>query len=160
MVPYCTIWYHIVQYDTILYNMIPYCTIWFEGVCLTHVILAPGACGGGVWAPLPDTTSGGFPGIRGFRGFRGFRGKVPGGSIESIEIRVWAIFDRKAGSQKLKVIKNTQDVNGISILHIFEYFCIFWYIFDFTSKTMWMLTMFSPGSHFCLPIDPFSARNH
>ena len=22
MVPYCTIWYHIVQYDTILYNMI------------------------------------------------------------------------------------------------------------------------------------------
>jgi len=27
MIPYCTIWYHIVQYDTILYNMIPYCTI-------------------------------------------------------------------------------------------------------------------------------------
>ena len=24
---YCTIWYHIVQYDTILYNMVPYCTI-------------------------------------------------------------------------------------------------------------------------------------
>ena len=35
MIPYCTIWYHIVQYgtilyDTILYNMIPYCTIWYH----------------------------------------------------------------------------------------------------------------------------------
>ena len=30
----------------------------FEGVCLTHVILTPGACGGGVRAAVPDTTSG------------------------------------------------------------------------------------------------------
>ncbi len=30
----------------------------FEGVCLTHVILTPGACGGGVQAAVPDTTSG------------------------------------------------------------------------------------------------------
>ena len=30
MISYCTIWYHIVQYDTILYNMIPYCTIWYH----------------------------------------------------------------------------------------------------------------------------------
>ena len=30
MIPYCTIWYHIIQYDTILYNMIPYCTIWYH----------------------------------------------------------------------------------------------------------------------------------
>ena len=27
MVTYCTIWYHIEQYGTILYNMVPYCTI-------------------------------------------------------------------------------------------------------------------------------------
>ncbi len=30
MVPYYTIWYHIVQYGTILYNMVPYCTIWYH----------------------------------------------------------------------------------------------------------------------------------
>ncbi len=30
MISYCTIWYHIVQYDTILYNMIPYCIIWYH----------------------------------------------------------------------------------------------------------------------------------
>ena len=30
MMPYCTIWYRIVQYGTILYNMIPYCTIWYH----------------------------------------------------------------------------------------------------------------------------------
>ena len=30
MIPYCTIWCHIVQYDAILYNMIPYCTIWYH----------------------------------------------------------------------------------------------------------------------------------
>ena len=29
MVPYCTIWHHIVQYGTILYNMVPYCTIYY-----------------------------------------------------------------------------------------------------------------------------------
>ena len=28
----------------------------FEGVCLTHVILTPGMCGGGVRAAVPDTT--------------------------------------------------------------------------------------------------------
>ena len=30
MVSYCTIWYHIVQYDIILYNMVSYCTIWYH----------------------------------------------------------------------------------------------------------------------------------
>ncbi len=30
----------------------------FEGVCVTHVILAPGACGGGVPAAVLDTASG------------------------------------------------------------------------------------------------------
>ena len=30
MVSYCTIWYHIVQYGTILYNMVSYCTIWYH----------------------------------------------------------------------------------------------------------------------------------
>ena len=28
--PYCTIWYYIVQYGMILYNMVPYCTIWYR----------------------------------------------------------------------------------------------------------------------------------
>ncbi len=32
----------------------------FEGVCLTHVILAPGACGRGARAAIPDTTLAGF----------------------------------------------------------------------------------------------------
>ena len=30
----------------------------FEGVCVTTVILAPGACGGGLRAAVLDTTSG------------------------------------------------------------------------------------------------------
>ena len=30
MISYCTIWYHIVQYDIILYNMISYCTILYH----------------------------------------------------------------------------------------------------------------------------------
>ena len=34
----------------------------FEGVCLTHVILAPGTCGGGVRAAVPDTASAGSRG--------------------------------------------------------------------------------------------------
>ena len=37
-----------------------------QGVCVTHVILTPGACGGGVRAAVPDTTlSGKFSGVSG-----------------------------------------------------------------------------------------------
>ena len=35
-------------------RMLPGC---FEGVCVTTVILAPGACGGGLRAAVLDTTS-------------------------------------------------------------------------------------------------------
>ena len=42
MIPYCTIWYHIVQYGSILYNMVPYCTIWYHivqyGIILYNMV--------------------------------------------------------------------------------------------------------------------------
>ena len=57
----------------------------FEGVCLTPVILTPGACRGEVWAALADTTSAGTAGTAGkfqkadfwkqFREFDTFLGK-------------------------------------------------------------------------------------
>ena len=37
---------------TTIYN------VYLEGVCATHVILAPGACGDGVQGAVPDTVSG------------------------------------------------------------------------------------------------------
>ncbi len=43
MISYCTIWFHIVQYGTILYNMVSYCTIWYHivqyGIILYYIIL-------------------------------------------------------------------------------------------------------------------------
>ena len=44
---------------------------WFEGVCLTHVILAPGACGYGVWGAVLDTVSGPLAGLAGLAGLPG-----------------------------------------------------------------------------------------
>ena len=42
MVSYCTIWYHIVQYGIILYNMVSYCTIWYHivqyGIILYNMV--------------------------------------------------------------------------------------------------------------------------
>ena len=45
---------------------LPY-NAWFEGVCLTHVILAPGACGYGAWGAVLDTVSTGCRGCWGCR---------------------------------------------------------------------------------------------
>ena len=48
MVSYCTIWYHIVQYGIILYNMVPYCTIWYHivqyGIILYNMVSYYIAC--------------------------------------------------------------------------------------------------------------------
>ena len=52
----------------------------FEGVCLTTVILAPGACGGGVWPALFDSISGGSEGSTGSGG----KGQIQSASDYSI----------------------------------------------------------------------------
>ena len=48
MIPYCTIWYHIVQYGIILYNMASYCTIWHHivqyGIILYNMVSYYIAC--------------------------------------------------------------------------------------------------------------------
>ena len=47
-IAYCTIWYHIVQYGIILYNMVPYCTIWYHivqyGIILYNMVSYYIAC--------------------------------------------------------------------------------------------------------------------
>ena len=69
--------------------------VYFEGVCVTRVILAPGACGRGVRAAADDTQSGGSAGAGGAGGAGGAAGVFQSGvSFEAVFTFTWGLCSK------------------------------------------------------------------